>query len=230
MNRANLNPTGFGSASRPTSVFRVSCALGALQGARWKPGKGRGRAPAAVGNPWKRGRKTEEKNRGDAESAEKKRIRERRRGPPLRARLSSETALCGEAPVRCGDPLFFFFSASPRLRGSSFFLEDPPLPGVPGTGKTPPTRPAASRTPFQPRGEPPRKPPKGPSCTQNPEAPFSFLLRALRVSAVIFLPVFFQKHFPNGFRSLEGPGRSLVPVSPGSQGGRPTHTKPVSRE
>jgi len=97
-------------------------------------------------------------NPGSGESSKKKKNRgeERSRAPsenPGRRRLWG----------RIGRRSKFFFSlSSPRHRVSAVYFFHEKASSVKADV-------AAPGTPFQPRGEPTRKPPKKPFCTQNPE-------------------------------------------------------------
>jgi len=157
--------------------FRVSCALGVLLGAPGKPGPGRGPSLPAeeiVGEGgW---RKMEEINRGGAETRRRKESEkegeDHPRGPDWL--LSSETALCGEDPVRGGNPLFFFFSATPSLRGFSFSWKILRSLDSPASGR--PLRPA--RRLLDPSSNPEGNLPENPRQSHAAHKPWKQLCRA----------------------------------------------------
>jgi len=104
------------------------------------------RPPDPVGNPWRRGRKTEEINRGDAETRRRK---DRMRRPlPTSGCRQAEPFPVGTWPrPGVGVLLLFLF---PALSSVFFFLEDPPLPGFSCTRKTPAILPSGSASPENP--------------------------------------------------------------------------------
>jgi len=125
------------------------------------PGHGKARtwerpAPRRVGRSLGRGRKTEEK-----QTVETRRRGEERGGTPSgnpgRRPASAFSGWSLHPPGGPDSCLPLRRSSPPRILRHRGDPSDPPR---------------SSLTPFQPRGEPPRKPPKKPFCTRNPEAQF----------------------------------------------------------